>query len=312
MTTSVVVADLVVSLARYGDTRSAEKRKQARVLVVSGDLGFLLIFIVLPTVLIVSGFWLLLFLRRDSTLRSSVQPEVDRTDTAESTDSLIEDRTIEPVAVIAVSESLLHANEEDGDEAVSSPTEIQEMSLEASSSNGEDELDPNDQGREEEEEAGPSRLLEDTVAPPEIADLYAESEPRTVSTEEASAHTGMTEDIIPVSPAQAQSGMDAATDEPGEYASPEEELIDDQSGQTTPLPDQTAPAPLSSEEEDEASNAQVESEEEQVNQRRQPSARLVRSTENVARRGRASARKVPPIVRTGVRDEDSVERKDGS
>jgi hypothetical protein len=83
----------------------------------------------------------------------------------------------------------------------------------------------------------------------------------------------------------------------------------DHSGNTAPLPDY-----LDSGEQSEGApdtrNDKDDDDENAGRKRRQPDARLVKSTDNVVRRGRATARKIPPIARTGPRDEGAVEGDD--
>ena len=64
----------MVSLEASQATTWPRRRNRSFSKTVSGDIGFLLVFIILPTVIIVSGFWLLVFVRRDSNGRSSIEP----------------------------------------------------------------------------------------------------------------------------------------------------------------------------------------------------------------------------------------------
>lgn len=71
---------------RAGARTAREYRRQFSIL--DNDLGFLLIFIILPTALIVSGFWFLLLIRKDARLRELSQTNTPEPATADDVPSL--------------------------------------------------------------------------------------------------------------------------------------------------------------------------------------------------------------------------------
>lgn len=101
------------------------RRKQGRIALVSNDLGFLIIFIVLPTALIVSGFWLILIVRGDTRRRgfeeASTTLSSDEVDHGELRDAPVANEE-QPTPLVAGSS----ARKQQGDEAQQTKTDTEE------------------------------------------------------------------------------------------------------------------------------------------------------------------------------------------
>ena len=237
------------------------------------DLGFLLIFIILPTALIVSGIWFLVLIRKDARIRdlsqASTQPGIVSGDVA-NTSEPPEFGPAEPV-VIATLPAAVPAGPEAG-------------------------VTPLDEEAEDSEEfwttPSDTQSLPDPATASESASIESNSKPQTVS--------GYTEEIVPVAP-QMMDESASTTDEARDPVSTESVGSEDAQPQS-----EQAGSP----EDSEVDPDEDVGTEHPERKRRQPDARLVPSSENVKKRTSTGARRAPPIPRSTSRDEDSMESPD--
>lgn len=322
----------MVTLSDETDEAGPAAPEQVSTGMVSDDLGFLLIFIVLPTALIVSGIWMALFIRRDFSARPSVQPR-PQPETGAETESRSRD------------ELWAEALQEAGDEAVETPDgteELEEAPIpiaklpERSDAKGEvaERSEPVTVIAEIEQPGG---ALQGANALSATLLNQADSQSRQKSSQHAGTQTQPrandderdghtwqeTAESIDDIDRPVQDGESQV--EEGDRTDREEESTLSVSGSTAPLPEAEEIGAVPSTTEQAESTAQDEpgehdspnaDDQEAVStsrrRRRQPDARLTRLTEHVRRRGRATGRRVPPIIRPNLRDEDAVEREDGS
>jgi hypothetical protein len=303
---------------------------------ISDDVGFLLIFIVLPTVLIVSGFWLVLFVRRDARTHPTMRVNL----TSEQADAVATfsvssvDDAPQPLGVrlqaLEAAEGVIEAPV-----AVQSiarfppdwtiPSALDELTFPVEQDDPSDQLSPI-----------VADLLYSDVPPPvptvsdyRLIELLDEDDRETMRDvialdDEASLSReeliGATEDIEPPDQFLEYLGVVVPpdVDPPGgdesEPSSPLEAPAQDESdqaseanasGDTAQLPE---PSELDDAVQEDRGGDDAETE---SRRRRHPDARLLPSTRHVRQRGRSSGKRVPKIFsRSTARDEDAVEGED--
>lgn len=266
-----------------GEHANRCNRKQLTIL--GNDLGFLLIFIILPTVLIVSGFWLIVLVRRDARLSS--RPQVNTIDEADAEDT---DAVETPLAKDAVPDVAPSPAEEQSAPAATPVTP---------------ERAPFVTDLDEAPAVDDDEFWTDTV-PGEQAPDVADDVPGAGVESETVPQSGLTTEIEPVQQALdpgESTGMTAHEDPRSEEAAARDPDDSSRSGDTSNLPDDWE-VELDAEDGNE-DNADTSSK-----SRRKPGARLVPSTEHVQRRTGATNRRAPQIPKSATRDEDDVEGTD--
>lgn len=292
---------------------------------VSDDLGFLLIFIVLPTVLIVSGIWMAILMRRDFAARSSVAPQPGPEVSTESTQRSRDEQWAEA----------LEDSDRDDEEAPEDTPEPEPVLIPIAKLPEAPEVEPDGADGSEPDAViaeipgspdaltgagGLSAALLNDAARDSARPQRDAATRQNDSTQQAEAHTsGAASDRSEPSDETASGdARDGAGDTEAAEAEAEEPVQEagfDVSGTTAPLPDAEELTGNESKAVRQAETAGLEHAEPAQagrKRRRQPGTRLTRLTENVRRRGRSTGRRVPPIVRPSLRDEDAMEREDGS
>lgn len=237
-----------------------------------------------------SGFWLFLFVRRDTERRSKSIVETESLAVVPDPPDPQDEAGTEPATVDV-------AGMPDSSEAAEPPPPVFEPVAESPE-------------RQDEEFWSPAPEATDTATDAHEAidaDLV-DSSPEGSSEDHDTPFRGHTQELGPVpehleGPARVveeEVELVRAQDDEAEEQADESEV----SGDTANLPE--------SWEVDADHDEDDETEDERERRQRQPAARMVPSTENVKRRTNLSGRRVPQITRSATRDEDPVEGSDGS
>lgn len=300
------------------------------------DVGFLAIFIVLPTVLIVSGFWLILFVRRDAQSRSMSRVNL----TSETAEAI----TSAGTSAAGGSPVTLGAGFDERQDEIGPvvlPGGADPIAVLPSDWALPSELDaltspPDLEGPQDQLSPVVADLLYSDAPPPvptvtnaRLIELLEEEDRETMreaiaaeddvelSSEEL---IGPTEEIaspddyleyLGVSLPAANEELEAdevMAEPPSEEPEPQDTEAStgsESAGDTAELPEAwEIEAEIL---EEQADGADVDAD---ARRQRQPESRLVPSRQHARRRGRSSGRRVPKIPRSTPRDEDAVEGED--
>jgi hypothetical protein len=201
----------------------------------NNDLGFLVLFIILPTVLVVSGFWLALYVRDESrrTTSGAVSAAEEQQEPGTASPGAEEPVIVRdgPVPSVAGRDNVTRREE------FWTPAEVVELPV----------------------TAGASADLSDESAEDESESKYSD-----------------TAKIEPVDPGVGAPGTEEGADQAADASDPEQGA------------------------EDEGDSSE----------QRKPVARMIPSSENVARRTGTSTRRAAPLFRSFESDKDVVERSD--
>lgn len=242
------------------------------------DLGFLLIFIILPTALIVSGFWFLALMRKDARIRDLSQAS-----------------TLPNAASELIVESLPGAEPE--------PAEPLIIATLPDSTTPELEVGAIPPVDVEDEPFWSERPDTQTLLDPAaVTNTNVDRDVPEAPSFEPEAVSGYTEEIASI---DGEPGQECESDTAVEQG---QAPVDDEPTKSRLTTDQTRPSdiPVGKRRDEEAESSTDQPE----RRRRQPDARLVPSSENVKKRTNAGVRRAPPIARSTGRDEDTVESPD--
>ncbi|CAN5477203.1 hypothetical protein BH23CHL2_BH23CHL2_30390 [soil metagenome] len=264
----------------------ANRCNRKQLIILSNDLGFLLIFIILPTVLIVSGFWLIVLVRKDA--RVSSRPQVNTIDEVEAEDR---EAVETPLAKDAVPDAEPAVAKEQS-VPVASPLSPEHAPF-VTDLDGASDSDDDDE------------FWTDVLPDEQVPDV-ADDVPGVGADSDTAPQSGLTTEIEPVGH-PSESGESSETPP---YENPEaEEIADWESDDTSRSGDTTNP-PDNWEAELDVEDGDKDDADESSRRRRQPGARLVPSTEHVQRRTGGTNRRAMQIPKSATRDEDDVEGTD--